>query len=204
MKKIKLAAAIAALSVLGAPVSVAWANPVSSEVGPDLVTNGGFETGNFSGWTVSGNLANTSVSTTPVQVAHSPTHGVLAGAVTTLNFIEQTIVTTPGAIYNIHIWVANVSDDSATELRVDWGGATVLDIVNLVGEGIHDYTEFVIDPMATGATMNLKIGSRDDTHFLYYDDISVRLTQVPEPASVALLALGITGLGFARRRKNNA
>ena len=206
MEKIRLAAAVLAISLLGAVASVASANPVSSETGSNLVLNGDFEAG-FTDWDTSGISAATSVSDTPAEVAHSPHHAVLAGS-STLDFIFQDITTTSGAFYNIHIWVANLSDDTNTQLRVDWGGTTVLNLVDLTTYGVHDYKEFVIDPMATAGTMRLTIGSLDGASFIYYDDISVRLTQpqqAPEPASLALFALGLAGVGFsARRRKNNA
>lgn len=37
-----------------------------------------------------------------------------------------------------------------------------------------------------------------------FDDFSVVKTSVPEPTSVALLALSIAGIGFARRQKNQS
>ena len=51
MKTARLAG-VAALLV-GAALPTAFAGPIGSEVGPNLVTNGGFES-NLSGWTASG------------------------------------------------------------------------------------------------------------------------------------------------------
>lgn len=38
---------------------------------------------------------------------------------------------------------------------------------------------------------------------LYIDDVSIQSTSVPEPGSLALLALGLVGLGMVRRREAN-
>jgi uncharacterized protein (TIGR03118 family) len=52
---------------------------------------------------------------------------------------------------------------------------------------------------ATAETLYFTAGPDGETHGLFGE-----LTQVPEPASLALLVLGLAGLGFSRRRKQQA
>ena len=185
--------------------SDASAGPIGSEVGPNLVTNGGFEATSTvagSGWTVSGFLSegfDYFIDTFPAD-AHSGTHSFGGGGIGALGFISQAIATTAGQNYNIHLWLANPSGFAdSTEIQVLWGGSVVYDATDILGFG---YREIVIDPTATSGSTTLSIGLRDDSFFLNVDDVAVyATTAAPEPATLALLGLGLAGLAVARRRK---
>jgi len=184
---------------------VASAGPILGEFGPNLVTNGGFEATSTiagSGWTASGFIGEgfDFFIDTVAADAQSGTHSFGGGAIGAPGFISQNLATTPGAHYNIHLWLANLSGFAdGTEIQVLWGGKLVYDATDILGFG---YKEIVIDPVATSATTQLAIGLRDDSFFLNVDTISVRV--VPEPATLALLLGGLGAVGFLRRNRRSA
>ena len=59
----------------------------------NLLTNPGFETGNFSGWALTGNSGFISIITSPV---HSGNFAASFGAVGSLTFLSQTVTDTVG------------------------------------------------------------------------------------------------------------
>jgi PEP-CTERM motif len=194
---------LTAAAVLSFAAGGALANPVSSEIGPNLVTNGGFETGDFSNWTQSGNLGFTGVTS---QYANSGSYSASFGPVGSLGFISQNIETVIGVAYNIHLWLRS-DGGTPSALSVDFGGVNVFFQENPPNQ--EWFTEIVIDPIATSTSTTLTIGLRNDPGWHQIDDIAVFATSsreldvaaVPEPASLALLSLGLVGLGFSRRKQ---
>ena len=84
--------------------------------------NGGFETGDFTGWTRSGNLGFTSVTNSPFYV-NSGNFGASLGPVGSDGFLSQTLQTTPGTAYIVSF--ALRSDGlTANDFSASWGGQT--------------------------------------------------------------------------------
>ena len=198
VKKILATIVLVALSTLGPR---AFAGPVGLETGPNLVTNGGFETGNFNGWTRSGNL-DTVFTGVDCFGGCLGNFAFDSGAQSTLAFVNQTITTVPGRNYNIHFFLQSdgeFSQQFPNEVEVDFGGKSVYHALNI---GAQSFTEIIIDPTATSTATPLSFGLRSDSGFLQLDNISVRLIQqVPETRAFILVGLGLAVLGLSRRRK---
>jgi hypothetical protein len=166
----------------------------------DYLVNGGFETGNFSGWSQSGNTAFTFVSSSNPK---SGSFSAWLGPVGSLGFLSQTVATTAGASYNLSFALANTSS-TANEFQVMFGGSTVFDQVNLGSQG---YTNYQFTVTASSASTVLQLGFHNDPGFFLLDNVSLTAGSVagaPEPAGLTLLALGFAALGGRAWRRRAA
>jgi PEP-CTERM motif len=175
-----------------------------------IVTNGDFQTGNFSGWTV-----NTSpVTNHPWTVrqdgsnffASTGCEGIecIEGNSTQEAWLSQVLPTVAGATYTVTFdysqSLPGESGGTPNELEVDFGSTDLVDLINLTSTSPHTYSFTVM--ATTNATELMFLGEQNPSYD-YLDNVSV--TQVssatPEPASLALFGSGLFGLvGIARRK----
>jgi hypothetical protein len=143
----------------------------------ELIVNGGFETGDFSGWTHTGDLSYTGVdSSVPV---HSGIYAAYFGPTGGLGFISQSVNTTPGQSYALSLWLDHpYTGDTGTEYRVQIGGTTVDDQRDM---GNMPYTQFTYTYTATSTTTVIQLGFLEPPAYFYVDDISFGGTG-PRPA----------------------
>ena len=175
---------VAALFGLLAPTNVARAN---------LITNPGFETGDFSGWIQFGNVGFTGVDG---GLPHSGSFSAFLGPVGSLGFLSQTLATTPGQGYDLRYFLQS-DGGTPNQFQVSWNGSVISNQSNLAAFG---YTEFdFLNLLATSPTTPLVFGFRNDPGFLHLDDVAVNAT--PEPTTLLLLGTTMTGLGLARWRR---
>ena len=128
----------------------------------NLVINGDFETGDFTGWTLSSFGFNNTVVAYPhsgFYAAQFSKNGSGLDAVT----MSQTLPTQPGQVYLLSLWVNGVSNGDGL---VDWNGTTLVNESFAVG-----WTHLAYIVTATSTSTRLKFVTAGDITDL--DDVSV-------------------------------
>jgi len=185
-------AALAGLFYVAAPVRAG-----------NLVVNGGFETGNFSGWTTipTPQGENDVVLQAGFDGVTPHSGNYMAGFGANIPpyeaGISQAILTDPGATYTISYWLAN-NPGSPVKFDAYWGTTLLSDIST---EGAFSFTQFTFTETATTSSTTLLFEGYQPPAYFYLDDVSVTVASVPEPSSVLLALIGmITAGGFIRGR----
>lgn len=182
-----------------ATVALSIASPAKA----DLITNGGFETGDFTGWIHGGNLGDTSVGSFPI----APNSGSFAaelGPIGSDGTLSQTITTVVGDVYQLNYFhIYALGDNTPDDWSVSFDGMLLQSEANVSTP--QTWTQYTFDVTAVDTSATLLFAFRDDPSFQGLDDVSLvdlgPATSVPEPASLALLASGLIALGLITRRK---
>ena len=161
----------------------------------NLVTNGDFETGDFTGWTLFGNTGFTGVAS---GNGVGGSYGAYFGAVGTAGGIyQQTLATVAGATYTFSFDLAN-DGGTFNSVDVQFDGASVLSGTNLNGFGFTPNSYSVI---ASTASTTISFAFQQDPAYYYLDNVSVVQSSVPDGGStVALLGVGVLGVVALRRK----
>jgi hypothetical protein len=167
----------------------------------ELVTNGGFETGDLTAFSDNSDTATSFVSST---AAHSGRFGYLNGNGGQDGVLAQTVATHLGATYTYSFWLE--SDGSTpNDFTVKLGNTVLLTQTNAVSFG---YTNFSGTVVADANNDVLSFAFRNDNGAFGLDDISLTSVGGPgpgvhEPATGALFAAGFGLTGLATRRRSS-
>jgi len=150
-------------------------------VNEPLVLNGGFETGDFTDWTLIGdsspdNFVANSSSRTGIA-PHSGSYFAALGNSGSLGYLSQTLPTAANQSYLLSLWLDDANGLTPNEFNVSWNGNTITDLVNMSQFGWTNL-QFVVT--ATSNSTVLQFGERDDSSYLGLDDVS--LTPIPAAA----------------------
>lgn len=192
------------ISVLAVVLSYALCTPDAQAF--ELTANGGFETGDLTGWLIDGDTDYSGVGeSSPYTGDYGFSSGSLEGG-----YLRQEIQTTVDQEYTLSFWMSRDAQlDSFEEpfnsFMVLWDGGWD-PLFELQNFSEQDHTFYSISLMAANPESLLSFYFFDSQSFINLDDVSLTAADVPQapvpvPASMVMLATGLAGLAGLRRKR---
>lgn len=175
----------------------------------NLVHNCGFETGNFSTWSLSGNDVPGELGNLygvegldpvyligPNSGSSQAYFGDLVNNATTL---LQTLGTIAGDPYQVSWYLVQgtpVGGGYSNEFSASFGGVP---LVSLTAMPVEGYTHYSYSSVAASSSSVLSLTLGNDLGYFLLDDVSVVLT--PEPSAWTLVLAGVISVGIFHRKR---
>lgn len=174
-----------------------YATPAAAD--GQVVTNGGFETGDFTGWSVSGQTIFAGVDNFDAYSgAYGAYLGGTGGTVTlsqtlSADYAGDSLVVSFALGENIDGIPTSGSNDT---MVVTLGGTTLLNLNNPTVDA-GQYLVYTFDLVAPSTSFVLSFTAENDDDYWSLDNASVI---APEPQTLLLIGPALAGLAFLRRR----
>jgi hypothetical protein len=163
----------------------------------NLVTNPGFETGNFTGWTQGGNLGFTGV--TGGIYAHTGSFGAFLGPVGSTGSLTQLLSTLAGQNYTFSYWLRH-DGGTPNSFQAFWDGVAMQTLAN---QPSLAYTQYSFSVVASSAITPVSFVYQQNPAYWGLDDVSVTASAslTPEMPGGALLLPALLPFGLMAARK---
>jgi hypothetical protein len=164
-----------------------------------IVANGGFETGDLTGWTHTGSISFDGVQCPgPSAVVAQGNCSFFSGAIGATSTLSQLLPTIIGQSYEIR-FAFEPDGTNPSFFSASFGANTLFTRTNPPLSAFQ-FLSFVTT--ATASSTNLAFTFRDDPGFLFFDAVSVE-TFVPEPMTLSLVGLGLAAARLLHSRKRS-
>jgi subtilase family serine protease len=179
---------VAALLITNQTLSRIQTVEVQLSVGQSIVQNGGFESGDFRGWTLVGTAnSGTTIYNTVADagslsdnVVHSGIYGAFLGD-NIIATLSQTLNTLPGHRYVLSFWLANPQTGLGQQFMANWNtnSPATNQIYSLNNPPAFAYTNVSFVLTAAGTNTTLQFGAANPPDGWDLDDVTV----TPAPAA---------------------
>jgi hypothetical protein len=183
---------------LAAGLAIAVALP--AHAAPTLV-NGGFESGDFTGWTGTGDTTFNGVQCPgPGPSVFQGNCSAFFGPVGTTGGITQTVTSLVVGTDYVISFAFQPDGGTPSSFSATFGGLPLINLANPPGSFLGPFQVLSFTRQATATSEALAFNFRDDPGFISLDAVSISVA-VPEPATLAMLGIGFVGLWIGRRRR---
>jgi hypothetical protein len=177
------------------------------EAHASALINGDFETGDFTGWTVTGGPQPWAVPVIDSYYPQSLSFDAMF-QVSVFSSISQTVDTDPGATYFLSFWVGTNGFGSSDYLQVLWNGSVVQTIdTSVPNTGSNQYQPYQLYThwfVADSPTSTLGFNGANTLGFTHLDNITlVDPVSAPEPFTWTFTLVGIAACGLVRRLRRS-
>ena len=143
---------------------------MTEDAGPSIFVNGGFETGDLSGWTVTGSMIQSQFLGVGGEFGNYAAQLSQPGGLGSQT-ISQSVATTPGQHYFVSFSVSGDSESTSNSFVATWNGVQLLAVTDAQGGFTHYTFDVVGDPLLSSTTLEFTYS--DDGNALFLDQVSV-------------------------------
>ena len=159
---------------------------------PNLVVNGGFESGNFSGWTLSGNSGGNQIYIAPTDFpgeVHTGSYSAGFGSFDrTDGILTQNIATTAGQHYTLSFWIESDNGGSTpiNHFAAEWNGQTLMALTDAPNSG---YQLYAFDVVGINGNSALEFDGYNSPDAWRLDDVTLTAVGVAPPAVAGSISI---------------